>query len=60
MIPLALKNLLGQDPGKRMLHVDNVADAIVYCLSTPPNVQIQEMIIRALHEGFPKPHEIQS
>lgn len=35
-----------------MLKSKDVSNAIVYCISTPPNVQIHELIIRPLHEKF--------
>ncbi|XP_018572842.1 farnesol dehydrogenase [Anoplophora glabripennis] len=35
---------------KQMIEADNIADAVVYALSTPPHVQIQELTVRAVIE----------
>ncbi|XP_011185386.1 farnesol dehydrogenase [Zeugodacus cucurbitae] len=34
------------------LHADDVADALIYCLQTPPHVQIHELTIKPLGELF--------
>lgn len=41
-----------QIPNLPMLRPEDVSDAIVYCISTPPKVQIHELTIRPLHEKF--------
>lgn len=35
-----------------MLRSEDVADAISYCIQTPPSVQIHELIIKPLGESF--------
>lgn len=35
-----------------MLHPDDVADAIMYALSTPKHVQIHELIIKPMGEKY--------
>ncbi|KAL5292272.1 DHRS11.2 family protein [Megaselia abdita] len=35
-----------------MLKAEDISNAIVYCVSTPPNVQIHELTIKPLHEKF--------
>ncbi|KAH8278548.1 hypothetical protein KR018_005164, partial [Drosophila ironensis] len=35
-----------------MIRSEDVADAVSYCIQTPPNVQIQELIIRPVGERF--------
>ncbi|XP_064549943.1 farnesol dehydrogenase [Drosophila montana] len=35
-----------------MLRPENVADAVAYCIQTPPNVQIHELIIKPVGERF--------
>ncbi|KAL5292287.1 DHRS11.2 family protein [Megaselia abdita] len=35
-----------------MLKSENVSNAIMFCLTTPPHVQIHELVIRPLHEQF--------
>ncbi|XP_075155707.1 farnesol dehydrogenase-like [Haematobia irritans] len=39
-------------PNIPILASENIADAIVYCLQTPPHVQIHEMIIQPVGETF--------
>jgi len=38
--------------GLHNLTAKDVADTVLYVLSTPPNVQIQELIVRAVGEPF--------
>ncbi|XP_018575998.1 farnesol dehydrogenase [Anoplophora glabripennis] len=38
--------------GDQMIEPENIADAIIYALSTPPHVQIQELDVRAVDESF--------
>lgn len=35
-----------------MLDPEDVSNAILYCISTPPKVQIHELTIKPLHEKF--------
>lgn len=35
-----------------MLRPEDVADAVTYCIQTPPNVQIHELIIKPVGEKF--------
>ncbi|KAJ8921536.1 hypothetical protein NQ315_003156 [Exocentrus adspersus] len=35
--------------GNKILEPQNIADAVVYILSTPPHVQVQELIVRAVN-----------
>ncbi|XP_018575997.1 uncharacterized protein LOC108914633 [Anoplophora glabripennis] len=37
---------------KQIIEAENVADGVVYVLSTPPHVQIQELTIRSVDESF--------
>ncbi|KAL5292266.1 DHRS11.2 family protein [Megaselia abdita] len=36
----------------KFLKAEDISDAILYCVSTPPNVQIHELTIKPLHEKF--------
>ncbi|XP_017056857.1 farnesol dehydrogenase-like [Drosophila ficusphila] len=38
--------------GRPMLRSEEVADAVSYCIQTPPNVQIHELIIKPVGEHF--------
>lgn len=40
------------DPNFPALKPEDISDAIVYCISTSPNVQIHELTIRPLNEKF--------
>lgn len=35
-----------------MLRAEDVADAVSYCIQTPPNVQIHELTIKPIGENF--------
>ncbi|KAL5292285.1 DHRS11.2 family protein [Megaselia abdita] len=48
VMPASLRNLVDLP----MLKPENISNAIMYCLSTPPNVQIHDMQIRPLNEKF--------
>ncbi|KAJ8916021.1 hypothetical protein NQ315_010889, partial [Exocentrus adspersus] len=37
---------------KQVIEPENIADAVVYALSTPPHVQVQELIVRSTDESF--------
>ncbi|EDV43756.1 uncharacterized protein Dana_GF16364 [Drosophila ananassae] len=39
-------------PGLPMLRSEDVADAVSYCIQTPPNVQIHELTIKPVGESF--------
>lgn len=39
-------------PDMALLSAENVADALIYCLQTPPNVQIHELTIKPVGENF--------
>uniref|UniRef100_A0A0A1XSG5 Dehydrogenase/reductase SDR family member 11 n=1 Tax=Zeugodacus cucurbitae TaxID=28588 RepID=A0A0A1XSG5_ZEUCU len=39
-------------PDAAVLTPENIADALIYCLQTPPNVQIHELTIRPVGERF--------
>ncbi|KAH8419661.1 hypothetical protein KR009_000401, partial [Drosophila setifemur] len=39
-------------PDLPLLNSEDVADAVSYCISTPPNVQIHELIIKPIGEAF--------
>ncbi|XP_034665918.1 farnesol dehydrogenase-like [Drosophila subobscura] len=39
-------------PDFPMLRAENVADAVTYCIQTPPNVQIHELTIKPIGETF--------
>ncbi|KAL5292270.1 DHRS11.2 family protein [Megaselia abdita] len=41
-----------QTPNVPMMKSEDISNAIVYCISTPPNVQIHELTIKPLHEKF--------
>ncbi|EDV91826.1 farnesol dehydrogenase [Drosophila grimshawi] len=49
IIDKALLEKIGQLP---MLRAEDVADAISYCIQTPPNVQIHELTIKPIGEHF--------
>lgn len=34
------------------LNPEDVSNAIVFCISTPPHVQIHELMIKPMHERF--------
>lgn len=38
--------------GFPMLRAEDIADAISYCIQTPPSVQIHELIIKPVGEKF--------
>jgi len=35
-----------------MLRPEDIADAVTYCIQTPPGVQVHEMIIKPIGENF--------
>ncbi|XP_033167059.1 farnesol dehydrogenase [Drosophila mauritiana] len=41
-----------QPTGMPMLRSEDIADAVTYCIQTPPTVQIKELIIKPVGEGF--------
>ncbi|XP_017003589.1 farnesol dehydrogenase-like [Drosophila takahashii] len=41
-----------QPSGMPMLRSADIADAVTYCIQTPPNVQIHELIIKPVGEAF--------
>ncbi|XP_068157114.1 farnesol dehydrogenase-like [Drosophila tropicalis] len=41
-----------RSPDFAMLRSEDVADAVTYCIQTPPNVQIHELIIKPIGEKF--------
>ncbi|XP_018576642.1 farnesol dehydrogenase-like, partial [Anoplophora glabripennis] len=43
------KNLIEE---KQIIEPENIADAVVYALSTSPHVQIQELTVRSVDESF--------
>ncbi|XP_026848406.1 farnesol dehydrogenase [Drosophila persimilis] len=45
------KRVLELLPGLPMLRSEDIADAVSYCIQTPPNVQIHEMIIKPIGES---------
>ncbi|XP_046865319.1 farnesol dehydrogenase isoform X2 [Drosophila willistoni] len=49
IIPDQIKELFTDFP---MLRSEDVADAVSYCISTPPNVQIHELTIKPVGEKF--------
>lgn len=51
--PGAVKtNIVEFPPEMPVLKSDDIADAVVYCIQTPPHVQIHEMIIKPVGESF--------
>ncbi|XP_011185389.1 farnesol dehydrogenase [Zeugodacus cucurbitae] len=48
--------IMGPDPpltpDMPILSAENIADALIYCLQTPPNVQIHELTIKPVGEKF--------
>lgn len=48
IMPPSFKNILEF----ATLKPEDVSNAVVYCISTPPNVQIHELFLRPLHERF--------
>ncbi|KAL5292267.1 DHRS11.2 family protein [Megaselia abdita] len=48
IVPEEFKNLADFP----LLKSEDVSNAILYCVSTPPNVQIHELTIKPLHEKF--------
>lgn len=39
-------------PDIPLLQAKDIADAVSYCIQTPPNVQIHELIIKPVGESF--------
>ncbi|XP_018572867.1 farnesol dehydrogenase-like [Anoplophora glabripennis] len=53
MIPETIKIKLKQCfEEKQIIESENIADAVIYVLSTPPHVQIQELTVRSVDESF--------
>ncbi|KAH8382059.1 hypothetical protein KR009_001592, partial [Drosophila setifemur] len=46
------KSLVENSSGMPMLRSEDVADAVSYCIQTPPNVQIHELTIKPVGERF--------
>ncbi|KAL5292268.1 DHRS11.2 family protein [Megaselia abdita] len=51
IFPEEVKNLM-KDGDCVVLNPEDVSNAIVFCISTPPHVQIHELMIKPLHEQF--------
>ncbi|KAJ8943907.1 hypothetical protein NQ318_019515 [Aromia moschata] len=49
MVPSEFKKLIRGDPNL-ILEPDQIADGVIYALSTPSHVQIQELTIRPIHD----------
>ncbi|XP_041450135.1 farnesol dehydrogenase-like [Drosophila obscura] len=47
-----LDKTIRASPDLPMLRSEDVADAVTYCIQTPPNVQIHELIIKPVGEKF--------
>ncbi|XP_018572839.1 farnesol dehydrogenase-like [Anoplophora glabripennis] len=54
IIPDNMKQLIQKNEEKLMIEADNIADAVVYALSTPPHVQVQELTVRSVIEFQPE------
>ncbi|XP_018572868.1 farnesol dehydrogenase [Anoplophora glabripennis] len=52
IVPDYIKEIVRKTGGNQMIEPENIADGVVYALSTPPHVQIQELTIRAVNESF--------
>ncbi|XP_018575996.1 farnesol dehydrogenase-like [Anoplophora glabripennis] len=54
IVPDFIKAKIQETGGEQMIEPENIADGVVYALSTPPHVQIQELTIRCVNEYFLK------
>ncbi|XP_018572869.1 farnesol dehydrogenase-like [Anoplophora glabripennis] len=51
-VPDFIKAKVQETGGEQMIGPENIVDGVVYALSTPPHVQIQELTIRGVEEYF--------